>query len=92
MIFPTQYRVPAYNRWLLHDADLAPAYRWHRLFLQHLQCLTLAVQKELVSVLRNTAHGFRLVCTTTEDLELLVDERPADCRLRRSRRETAVAA
>ncbi len=44
------------------------------LFLQHLQCLSMAVQKELVSVLRNTAHGFRLVCTTTEDLETLTDE------------------
>jgi DNA-binding NtrC family response regulator len=44
------------------------------LFLQHIQCLTVAVQKELVSVLRNTAHGFRLVCTTTEDLEKMVDE------------------
>jgi len=44
------------------------------LFLQHLQCLSLPVQKELVSVLRNTAHGFRLVCATTEDLELLTDE------------------
>jgi two-component system response regulator HydG len=44
------------------------------LFLQHLQCLTPSVQKELVSVLRNTAHGFRLVCTTTEDLEKMVDE------------------
>jgi DNA-binding NtrC family response regulator len=44
------------------------------LFLQHIQCLTPAVQKELVSVLRNTAHGFRLVCTTTEDLEKMVDE------------------
>lgn len=44
------------------------------LFLQHLQCLSEAVQKELVSVLRNTAHGFRLVCTTTADLEKLSDE------------------
>jgi DNA-binding NtrC family response regulator len=44
------------------------------LFLQHLQCLGLPVQKELVSVLRNTAHGFRLVCTTTEDLEKMVDD------------------
>lgn len=44
------------------------------LFLQHLQCLTESVQKELVSVLRNTAHGFRLVGTTSEDLEKLVDE------------------
>ena len=37
MIFPIQYRVPTYNRWLLHEADLAPAYRWHRRYLQHLQ-------------------------------------------------------
>jgi hypothetical protein len=36
-IFPTQYRVPSYARWLLHEADMAPAYRWHRTFLQHLQ-------------------------------------------------------
>lgn len=32
-----QFEVPAYNRWLLHEADMAPAYRWHRRFLQHLQ-------------------------------------------------------
>ncbi|MCX6956559.1 MAG: sigma-54 dependent transcriptional regulator [Verrucomicrobia bacterium] len=44
------------------------------LYLQQLQCLSLPVQKELVSVLRNTAHGFRLVCTTSLDLESLVDE------------------
>ena len=44
------------------------------LFLQHLQCLSLPVQKELVSVLRNTAHGFRIICTTSEDLEKLSDE------------------
>jgi DNA-binding NtrC family response regulator len=44
------------------------------LFLQHLQCLSPSVQKELVSVLRNTAYGFRLVCTTSVDLEKLVDE------------------
>ncbi len=37
MIFPTQYDVPEYNRWLLHEADMAPAYRWHRIYLQHLQ-------------------------------------------------------
>lgn len=37
MIFTAQYAVPSYNRWLLHEADLAPAYRWHRRFLQHLQ-------------------------------------------------------
>jgi DNA-binding NtrC family response regulator len=44
------------------------------LLLQHLQALPPALQPELVSVLRNTAHGFRLVCTTTVDLEPLVDE------------------
>jgi hypothetical protein len=37
MIFPTQYHVPSYARWLLHDADMAPAYRYHRRFLQLLQ-------------------------------------------------------
>jgi hypothetical protein len=37
MIFPIQYHLPTYNRWLLHEADLAPAYRWHRQYLQHLQ-------------------------------------------------------
>lgn len=37
LIFPTQYRVPGYQRWLLHQADMAPAYRYHRMFLQYLQ-------------------------------------------------------
>ena len=37
MIFPTQYRIPSYLRWLLDEADMAPAYRYHRRFLQHLQ-------------------------------------------------------
>lgn len=37
MIFSTQYRVPDYQRWLLHEADMGPAYRYHRLFLQYLQ-------------------------------------------------------
>jgi hypothetical protein len=37
MIFPTQYRVPSYARWLLYESDMAPAYRWHRRFLQVLQ-------------------------------------------------------
>jgi len=44
------------------------------LYLQHLQCLPMPVQEALVSVLRNTAHGFRLICSTTQDLEQLVDE------------------
>lgn len=37
MTFPAQYRIPGYMRWLLNEADMAPAYRWHRVFLQHLQ-------------------------------------------------------
>jgi hypothetical protein len=36
-IFPTQYRVPGYGKWLFHEADMASAYRHHRRFLQHLQ-------------------------------------------------------
>ena len=44
------------------------------LFLQNLEALVLPVQKELVSVLRNTAQNFRLICTTTQDLEALTDE------------------
>lgn len=32
-----QFEVPAYNRWLLHEADMSEAYAWHRRFLQHLQ-------------------------------------------------------
>jgi hypothetical protein len=36
MIFPTQYRVPSYLDWLTRQADMAPAYRYHRRFLQYL--------------------------------------------------------
>jgi DNA-binding NtrC family response regulator len=44
------------------------------LFLQHLQCLPMPMQKELVSVLRAASQGFRLICTTAEDLEKLTDD------------------
>jgi len=44
------------------------------LLLEHLHCLTIPVQKELVSVLRNNGHSFRLICTSDEDLEKLTDE------------------
>ncbi len=37
MIFSVQYRLPSYYRWLLYTADHSPAYRFHRMFLQHLQ-------------------------------------------------------
>ena len=44
------------------------------LLLEHLNRLALPVQKELVSVLRNNGHSFRLICTSHEDLEKLTDE------------------
>lgn len=37
IIFSVQYRLPNYYRWLLYEADHAGAYRFHRIFLQHLQ-------------------------------------------------------
>jgi two-component system response regulator HydG len=44
------------------------------LYLQNLEFLSVSVQRELVSVLRNAAYSFRLICTTGQDLEHLVDE------------------
>jgi two-component system, NtrC family, response regulator HydG len=41
------------------------------LFLTHLQSLAKEVQAEFISVIRNNAHTFRLVCATEEDLEKL---------------------
>ncbi len=37
MLFSTVFHVPSYTRWLLWEADMAPAYRYHREFLQLLQ-------------------------------------------------------
>ncbi len=37
LIFGTTYDVPSYSNWLLEEADLAPAYDYHRRFLQLLQ-------------------------------------------------------
>ncbi|MGD0394114.1 MAG: sulfotransferase [Acidimicrobiales bacterium] len=62
MIFPTQYRIPTYDRWLLHDADLAPAYRWHRRYLQHLQSRHPADQW----LLKSPAHLWHLDALATE--------------------------
>lgn len=44
------------------------------LLLEKLENLPEGMQKELVSVLRNSAHKFRLICTTSADLELMTDE------------------
>ena len=37
MIFGCTYEVPSYSNWLLDEADAAPAYDYHRRFLQLLQ-------------------------------------------------------
>lgn len=37
LIFGTTYDVPSYCNWLLEEADMGPAYRYHRRFLQLLQ-------------------------------------------------------
>ena len=37
LLFSTVFHVPTYTRWLLWEADMAPAYRYHRKFLQLLQ-------------------------------------------------------
>jgi len=44
------------------------------LLLQNLHALPFDLQPQLVSVLRSTAHRFRLICTCSEDLEQLTDE------------------
>jgi hypothetical protein len=36
-IFNSQYQLPSYLHWVTSEADMAPAYRWHRQFLQLLQ-------------------------------------------------------
>ena len=36
-IFNSQYSLPSYLRWVTNEADMAPAYHWHRRFLQLLQ-------------------------------------------------------
>lgn len=62
MIFNTQYRVPNYNRWLLEEAELGPAYRWHRQYLQHLQARQPAQQW----LLKSPAHMWHLDALAAE--------------------------
>src|SRR6202011_2501091 len=35
--FGARTHLPTYMNWLLHEADMRPAYAFHRQFLQHLQ-------------------------------------------------------
>lgn len=37
LLWPTVFRAPSYTRWLLEEADLSSAYRYHEQFLQVLQ-------------------------------------------------------
>jgi hypothetical protein len=62
IIFPTQFRMPTYNHWLLHEADMAPAYRWHRRYLQHLQSRHPAEQW----LLKSPAHLWHLDALAAE--------------------------
>lgn len=68
MIFTTQYRVPTYTGWLLREADMAPAYRWHRQFLQHLQSL----QPPQRWLLKSPAHMWHLDALLTEYPDAMV--------------------
>jgi hypothetical protein len=68
LIFPTQFRLPTYNRWLLDDADLAPAYRWHRRYLQHLQSRHPAKQW----LLKSPAHLWHLDALAAEYPDAIV--------------------
>lgn len=43
------------------------------LYLSQVQSLPKNVQTELISVLRNNAHTFRLICSTEDDLEKLAE-------------------
>jgi hypothetical protein len=68
MIFATQYRVPEYQHWLLHQADMAPAYRYHRLFLQYLQSAHSADRW----VIKSPAHLWTLNAMFNEYPEALI--------------------
>jgi Sulfotransferase family len=68
MIFNTQYRVPNYNRWLMTKAELGPAYRWHRQYLQHLQARQPAQQW----LLKSPAHMWHLGALAAEYPDALI--------------------
>jgi hypothetical protein len=68
LIFNTQYRVPAYQRWLLEEADMAPAYRYHRMFLQYLD----AARAGSRWVLKSPAHLWSLGALMHEYPDALV--------------------
>jgi hypothetical protein len=64
MIFSVQYRLPSYYRWLLYDADHRLAYRYHRIFLQHLQSGVPGGPCQWL--LKSPAHLWQLDCLLAE--------------------------
>jgi hypothetical protein len=69
-----QFEVPEYNRWLLHDADMAPAYRWHHRFLQHLQSEHMADRW----LLKSPAHLWQLDVLLAEYPDAIVIQNHRD--------------
>ena len=67
MIFSVQYRLPSYYRWLLYEADHTGAYRFHRIFLQHLQS---GVSGQWL--LKSPAHLWHLDALLTEYPDALI--------------------
>jgi Sulfotransferase family len=67
MIYSVQYRLPSYYRWLLYEADHAGAYRFHRIFLQHLQS---GVPGQWL--LKSPAHLWQLDALLTEYPDALI--------------------
>ena len=68
MQYSLQFEVPDYNRWLLHEADMAPTYRWHRRFLQHLQSEHMAERW----LLKSPAHLWHLEALLAEYPDAIV--------------------
>ena len=69
-----QFDVPAYNRWLLHEADMAPAYRWHRRYLEHLQSEHMAERW----LLKSPAHLWQLDALLAEYPDAIVIQNHRD--------------
>jgi hypothetical protein len=69
-----QFEVPEYNRWLLHEADMAPAYRWHHRFLQHLQSEHMADRW----LLKSPAHLWQLDVLLAEFPDAIVIQNHRD--------------
>ena len=78
LLFPAQWRVGGYTRWLLDEADMAPAYRTHRQFLQLLGWRCPGDRW----VLKSPGH---LWC-----LDALIDEYPDACLVQTHRDPVAI--